>query len=292
MDAHIRKVYVPMTETGVLHFAVPAGGKPMGTASSSGVKDMTSGGDSPQPGHAVSAPCQRWKRAGSSALLREEEKTGSSTKITPLGQEVLGLEMKRIARLYRNMEGGAAAMKEKKGSRPSVYHWPIGKRNRTTCAASTSVDGSWTGSRFFNCYHFVRCQPEDVVYQLDYNPEGLANKEEYVQLFADCGWEYLQDYAGYSYFRKAAGPRWAAGTRRSSATTSHAWRWYGGWFWGRMVPALVILLLLVCPYVIQGLISPHEDTVVLLALFLCLLALYTVALVKFACQYWKLRQRR
>ena len=28
---------------------------------------------------------------------------------------------------------------------------------------------------FFNCYHFVRCQPEDVVYQLDYNPEGLAN---------------------------------------------------------------------------------------------------------------------
>lgn len=59
-----------------------------------------------------------------------------------------------------------------------------------------------------------------------------------------------------------------------------------------MVPALVILLLLVCPYVIQGLISPHEDTAVLLALFLCLLALYTVALVKFACQYWKLRQRR
>ena len=22
-------------------------------------------------------------------------------------------------------------------------------------------------------------------------------------MFADCGWEYIQEYAGYSYFRKA-----------------------------------------------------------------------------------------
>lgn len=53
-------------------------------------------------------------------------------------------------------------------------------------------------------YHFEKCEPEDVIYQLDYNADGLAHKEEYVQLFADCGWEYLQDYLGYSYFRKSA----------------------------------------------------------------------------------------
>ena len=53
-------------------------------------------------------------------------------------------------------------------------------------------------------YHFEACQPEDVIYQLDYNQEGLAHKEEYVRLFQDCGWEYLQDYVGYSYFRKSA----------------------------------------------------------------------------------------
>lgn len=51
-------------------------------------------------------------------------------------------------------------------------------------------------------YHFEKCTPEDVIYQLDYNKEGLDNKEEYVKMFNDCGWEYLQDYAGYSYFRK------------------------------------------------------------------------------------------
>ena len=53
-------------------------------------------------------------------------------------------------------------------------------------------------------YHFTRCTPEDVVYQLDYNPEGLADRESYLQLFSDCGWEHLQDFVGYSYFRKPA----------------------------------------------------------------------------------------
>ena len=57
---------------------------------------------------------------------------------------------------------------------------------------------------FPGIYHFTRCTPEDVVYQLDYNPEGLANRESYLQLFSDCGWEHLQDFVGYSYFRKPA----------------------------------------------------------------------------------------
>ena len=36
--------------------------------------------------------------------FRREEEKRKLYQITPLGQEVLGLEMKRIARLYRNME--------------------------------------------------------------------------------------------------------------------------------------------------------------------------------------------
>ena len=53
-------------------------------------------------------------------------------------------------------------------------------------------------------YHFEESKPEDVVYQLDFNPEVASNKEEYLTMFADCGWEYIQEYAGYSYFRKSA----------------------------------------------------------------------------------------
>ena len=52
-------------------------------------------------------------------------------------------------------------------------------------------------------YHFEECDPEEVIYQLDYNQEGSAHKDEYIQMFEDCGWEYIQEFAGYSYFRKA-----------------------------------------------------------------------------------------
>ena len=39
-------------------------------------------------------------------------------------------------------------------------------------------------------YHFEQCDPDDVVYQIDYNQEGLAHKEEYLQMFRDCGWDF------------------------------------------------------------------------------------------------------
>jgi len=62
----------------------------------------------------------------------------------------------------------------------------------------------FTGVSFLGLYHFEQCEPENVTYRLDFNQEGIANKSEYVQMFSDCGWEYLMDYVGYSYFRKAS----------------------------------------------------------------------------------------
>ena len=57
---------------------------------------------------------------------------------------------------------------------------------------------------FPGLYFFEKCEPENVTYRLDYNQEGIANKAEYVQMFSDCGWEYLLDFVGYSYFCKAS----------------------------------------------------------------------------------------
>ena len=51
-------------------------------------------------------------------------------------------------------------------------------------------------------YHFERCEPENYIYQLDYNKAG--SRPDYIKLFGDCGWEYLTDFMGYSYFRKKA----------------------------------------------------------------------------------------
>ena len=53
-------------------------------------------------------------------------------------------------------------------------------------------------------FHFEACTPEAVVYQLDFNQDNTRQKGDYIKMFEDCGWEYIQEYAGYSYFRKPA----------------------------------------------------------------------------------------
>ena len=62
--------------------------------------------------------------------------------------------------------------------------------------------GKITAVTGYGMYHFEQCEPEDVVYQLDYNIEGNINHEEYTRMFEDCGWEYITTYVGYAYFRK------------------------------------------------------------------------------------------
>ena len=39
-------------------------------------------------------------------------------------------------------------------------------------------------------YTFEECQPEQVVYQLDFYPMKKSERASYLQLFKDCGWEH------------------------------------------------------------------------------------------------------
>lgn len=56
--------------------------------------------------------------------------------------------------------------------------------------------------KYLGSYYFEECEPAEYSYQLDYNQDAAKEKDEYIQMFTDCGWEYIQDFAGYSYFRK------------------------------------------------------------------------------------------
>ena len=51
-------------------------------------------------------------------------------------------------------------------------------------------------------YTFEKCQPEQVVYQLDFYPMKKSERASYLQLFKDCDWEHITDFNGFSYFRK------------------------------------------------------------------------------------------
>ena len=52
-------------------------------------------------------------------------------------------------------------------------------------------------------YTFVRGDPRDEVYRLDY-VVSKADYEEYKQLFQDAGWELVGEMMGWQYFRKPA----------------------------------------------------------------------------------------
>ena len=45
---------------------------------------------------------------------------------------------------------------------------------------------------FPGIYTFERCEPEKVIYQLDYNKEGIKHQMEYVRMFEDCGWDHSE----------------------------------------------------------------------------------------------------
>lgn len=102
MDERIRRVYVPMTETGFyILFCLQSPGHGYGIAQQ--VLQMT--------GHAVSigpgtmyGTLSKMERDGLIAFHSEADKR-KLYQITPLGREVLELELRRIERLYRNSKG-------------------------------------------------------------------------------------------------------------------------------------------------------------------------------------------
>jgi hypothetical protein len=109
-----------------------------------------------------------------------------------------------------------------------------------------------------NClgvYHFMKCQPEDVIYQLDYNQEATSSKGEYIKMFSDCGWDYIQDYAGYSYFCKPAAAM--NGDEEIFSDDSSRLAMMERVYKGRLLPLLVIFSSVVIPMFILNLVNRH-----------------------------------
>lgn len=103
MDPHIRKVYVPMTETGfyiLLCLQKPNHG--YGVVQM--VAAMTDGEVRLTPG-TMYGSLSKMEKDGLIQLVREEDKRKVYA-ITELGREVLQLELKRIRRLYKNAQEG------------------------------------------------------------------------------------------------------------------------------------------------------------------------------------------
>ena len=100
MDAHTRKVYVPMTETGFyILYCLRKPNHGYGVVQM--VERLTDGEIRLAPG-TMYGSLTKMEKDGLIAFVREEEKR-KLYEITELGTEVLQLELKRIRRLYRTV---------------------------------------------------------------------------------------------------------------------------------------------------------------------------------------------
>lgn len=129
-------------------------------------------------------------------------------------------------------------------------------------------------------YHFEQCRPQDVIYQLDYNKDGLSHKEEYLQMFADCGWQYIQDYVGYSYFCKPAGQD--GGEEEIFCDEESKFQMMQRVMKGRMTPLLLIFFATLLPQFVNSLNQRRFVTAAVLGV---MLALYLSIFATCAIQY-------
>ena len=110
MDAHIKKVYVPMTETGfyiLLCLQPPLHG--YGIVQQ--VEQLTDGEIRLSPG-TMYGTLSKMEKDRIISFVREEEKRKIYC-ITELGREVLQMEMRRIERLFRNVKEVQAWQRQK-----------------------------------------------------------------------------------------------------------------------------------------------------------------------------------
>lgn len=142
---------------------------------------------------------------------------------------------------------------------------------------------------FPGLYRFEACEPEDVVYQLDYNQEGISHKAEYVRMFEDCGWEYLMDFVGYSYFRKSLSEMNGKEEEIFCDDESRL-AMMERVFKRRMIPLLVIFFCIIIPQLFMQLALGNPENYVLAAVFTLMLVLYLGIFIKFAVRFRELKK--
>ena len=135
-------------------------------------------------------------------------------------------------------------------------------------------------------YHFEECTPEDVVYQLDCNPQTDAAKEEYITMFADCGWEYIQDYSDYSYFRKRAADMREGEEIFNDEDSRTAMM--GRVYKSRLRPLLVIFTACLLP---QFCLNMANGNYMLASFFGGILLVYVAMFFAFAGHYYKMKHK-
>lgn len=134
-------------------------------------------------------------------------------------------------------------------------------------------------------YYFTECEPEDVVYQLDYNKDRMDGMGDYIRMFADCGWEFILDFVGYSYFRKRAADM--NGEEEIFNDDNSKKEMLLRVYKGRLIPLAIIFGTIICPQLILAGINGRDG---IFALYWVLFLLYVIIFAGAAAKYFRYKR--
>ncbi len=136
-------------------------------------------------------------------------------------------------------------------------------------------------------FYFERCEPEDVVYQLDFRCGRDGNGTDYRQIFQDCGWEYVSSCMSFHYFRKQVS-RMEGEEEIFSDNLSRAdligriWKW-------RMMPIFVMFFGCILPQIRHG-VTGNIPRDAFFGMYVVLLSLYLWVILHVGIKFFRMRR--
>ncbi len=87
------------------------------------------------------------------------------------------------------------------------WFWAWQDEREEAWLAEMSREG-WHLSEFGfpGVYYFHKGDPKNYIYRLDFQTSRMKDRDAYLQLFRDAGWDHLGNMSAWEYFRKEARP--------------------------------------------------------------------------------------
>lgn len=90
--------------------------------------------------------------------------------------------------------------KEENKKKVSKIFMPWNFEEEQTWLEEQAKEGWLLEKKSFN-YHFIKAEPQEMVYRIDFFSVKKEKKDEYIRLFTESGWELVQSSASWHYFR-------------------------------------------------------------------------------------------
>jgi hypothetical protein len=85
------------------------------------------------------------------------------------------------------------------------WFWAWQEERETGWLEQMSREGWHLEGYAFGWYRFRRGEPREYLYRLDFNPDASKQRDEYLGIFRDAGWEHVLSWSSWQYFRAERG---------------------------------------------------------------------------------------